>query len=89
MSDGRKFFHGDVVQVQKEMPSVMSHFDADFEGVVEEHTGNGHGGHSYSLLKENGAGVAWYNENLLTKTKRISPEQVVELKLKFELSLKV
>jgi len=70
----QKFKRGAKIRVCKEMPPNMSHFDSDFEAIVEYTYNQKYGGgdiDSYSLimLDENGDpinSIAWYEENQLT-----------------------
>jgi hypothetical protein len=76
-ASGQKFPRGTLVHVQKEMPESMSHFESDFDAIVEYSYAQkfgggeaGQSGHVYSLIQlENGVpvnSIAWYDEDLLT-----------------------
>jgi len=61
------------VHVCKEMPSDMSHFDSDFDAIVEGTYAQLHGGRdvdSYSIYKIRGGRIvntiSWYEEYQLT-----------------------
>lgn len=61
------------VRVCKEMPEYMSHFDSDFDAIVEGTYSQLHGGRdvdSYSLYKiQDGKivdNISWYEEDQLT-----------------------
>ncbi len=70
----QEFDRGTRVKVDKTLRKSMSHFESNFEGIVQYTHGQKFGGSdadSYSLIVLNEAGepinsVAWYYENQLT-----------------------
>ena len=71
----QKFKRGSRVKVAKNLGSMMSHYDSDFEGIVVYTYAQEYGGsnvNSYCLLVLNEKGrpineISWYQENQLTQ----------------------
>lgn len=84
----QKFRKLTFVYVCKEMPPEMSHFDSDFDAIVDGTYSQKYGGKdvkSYSLFRLQGGKIvdrnAWYMENQLTELPfqdRAKAEELIE-----------
>ena len=84
----QKFGKLTFVHVCKEMPEVMSHFDSDFDAIVDGTYSQLFGGKdidSYSLYKLNGNGkkiidnISWYHEHQLSALEKQDEKLAEEL----------
>ena len=90
----QKFRKFTKVHVCKEMPACMSHFESDFDAIVEGTYSQLYGGSdltSYSLYQLNQDGkkivnnISWYEENQLSELKDQNRKQAEEMLEKYNL----